>query len=259
MNLDQVTWLAALAAAAATYLIVPAFRLRPPVLGRARAGPPTAAVPLLLERLAPVEGAPSAFSRLAVGVVVGCVVVRLLAESPGLSLVTSLGVGLLVFVGLGRWPGPEVRSRDRQVQAQLPTVCTLLAVCLEAGLPLRNAVAAVAEGSQGATAELLRRLDASVRLGVPEADAWAEFGLAGPEFADLARELSHATGSGMALAPVLRHHAREAQRAAHGAAQSRARKAGVSSVVPLMVCFLPAFILIGVVPIVGGVAARVFS
>ena len=47
--------------------------------------------------------------------------------------------------------------------------------------------------------------------------------------------------------------------AAHGTAQARARKAGVSSVVPLMVCFLPAFILIGVVPIVGGVASRVLQ
>lgn len=259
MSPDQLTFLAAFAAAVAAYLSVPAFRLRPSVLGRRDTGPPGAGVPRAVALLEPVEGAPSAFSRLAIAVALGSVLVRLNAETSWLSLLTALAVGLVVFVGLGRWPGPEVRSRDREVQAQLPTVCTLLAVCLEAGLPLRNAVAAVAEGSQGAMAESLRRLDAAVRLGVPETEAWGELGLARPAFADLARELSHAAGSGMSLAPVLRHHGREAQRAAHGAAQSRARKAGVSSVVPLMMCFLPAFILIGVVPIVGGVASRMFA
>jgi len=168
-------------------------------------------------------------------------------------------VGLTAFVGLGRWAPAEVRHRDRLVRNGIPGVCTLLAVCLEAGLPLRNAVTAVAEASRGSMSTLLRRLDTSVRLGVPEFQAWSELGVAQPALADLARELGHAAGSGMALAPVLRHHAREARRQAHGAAQARARKAGVSSVLPLMICFLPAFILIGVVPIVGGVATRMLS
>lgn len=259
MSPDQLTVLASLAAAVAAYLSVPAFRLLPSVLGRRDTGPPDAVVSRAAILLATVEGAPSAFSRLAIAVVVGSVLLRLNAEASWLALGTSLGVGLMVFVGLGRWAGPEVRGRDRDVQTQLPMVCTLLAVCLEAGLPLRNAVSAVAEGSRGAMAEAMRRLDAAVRLGVPETEAWAELGRVRPAFADLARELSHAAGSGMSLAPVLRHHATEAQRAAHAAAQSRARKAGVSSVVPLMMCFLPAFILIGVVPIVGGVGSRLFS
>ena len=34
---------------------------------------------------------------------------------------------------------------------------------------------------------------------------------------------------------------------------------GVSSVMPLMVCFLPAFLLIGVVPIIAGAALHLFG
>lgn len=260
MSPDQLTLLATVAVAAAAYLAVPRFRLQSWILGRsAGAAPPTGALHRLLSLLAPDEGAPSSFIRLAGAVTVGCVLLPLTGSSPLPPLATLSIAGVGIFVGLGRWSPPDVRSRGRATQAALPGVCTLLAVCLEAGLPLRNAVTAVAEAAHEPIAGLLRRLDTSVRLGVPEVDAWRELGEAQPAFAALARELGHAAGSGMALAPVLRQHAREAQRAAHGAAEAQARKAGVSSVVPLMACFLPAFILIGVVPIVGGVATRLFQ
>lgn len=260
MSVDQLTLLAVLAAAGAAYLIVPAFRSRAWVFGRTGdAGPPSVALDRLRRLVRPVEGAPSEFARLAVGVLAACVLLPM-AEGARLPAAPTMAVVVLtVFVGMGRWAPAEVRHRDRVMRNELPGVCTLLAVCLEAGLPLRNAVTAVAEASQGSMATSLRRVDTSVRLGVPELQAWSEIGEAQPAFADLARELSHAAGSGMALAPVLRHHALEAQRQAHGTAQARARKAGVNSVLPLMTCFLPAFILIGVVPIVGGVATRMLS
>lgn len=159
----------------------------------------------------------------------------------------------------GRVRSAEARRRDAAMLRALPGACTLLAVCLEAGLPLRNAVDAVAEAADGPSAEALRRLAAEIRLGVPERDAWAELGERHPALAGLARELRHVSGTGIALAPVLRQHAREARAACHAAAQARARRAGVSTVLPLTVCFLPAFLLVGVVPVVGGVLARLFG
>lgn len=260
MSSSQWSVVAVLAAAAAAFLAMPRYRRHAWVAGSARAtGRRKNGLDRLRGLLAPVEGAPGSFVRVACAVIAGCVVMPV-AGITLLPLYVSVGVATLgVFVGLGRWTPAELRGRDRVVRAELPAVCTLLAVCLEAGLPLRNAVGALADAAQEPMAGLLRRLHTSVQLGVSERDAWHELGDAQPAFAVLARELGHAAGSGMTLAPVLRHHAREAQRAAHGTAQARARKAGVSSVVPLMVCFLPAFILIGVVPIVGGVATRVFQ
>ena len=38
--------------------------------------------------------------------------------------------------------------------------------------------------------------------------------------------------------------------------QVAARAAGVKAVVPLVVCFLPAFLLVGVVPLFGALASR---
>lgn len=257
MSVDQRILAAALAVAAAVYLLVPTFRLGPQLFGHDLGARSPTRPGWLVRLLTPVAGAPSAFARAAAALTAGCAVLPLLGTV--LPPAAAVGLAALVYVGLGRWAPADVRGRDRAVQRELPGVCLLLAVCLEAGLPLRNAVAAVADASQGPTAALLRRLHTSVRLGVREVDAWCELGEVQPVFADLARELGHAAGSGMALAPVLRHRALEARRIAHGAAQARARRAGVSSVVPLMVCFLPAFILIGVVPIVGGVAIRMLS
>lgn len=159
----------------------------------------------------------------------------------------------------GRFRSAPLRGRDAAIARALPAVCTLLAVCVEAGLPLRNAVGAVAEAAQGPPAEALRRWAAAVQLGVPEDDAWSELGERHPAMAGLARELRHASGTGVALAPVLRQHAREARAGWHAAAQARARRAGVNTVLPLAVCFLPAFLLVGVVPVVGGVLARLFG
>lgn len=159
----------------------------------------------------------------------------------------------------GRVRSPAALRREAELTRAMPAVCTLLAVCLEAGLPLRTAVAAVAEASHGVPAEALRRLAAAERLGVGQDEAWRELGERHAAFAALARELRHAWGTGVALAPVLRRHAREARASAHSAAQERARRAGVTTVLPLAACFLPAFMLIGVVPVIGGVVGQLFG
>jgi pilus assembly protein TadC len=52
------------------------------------------------------------------------------------------------------------------------------------------------------------------------------------------------------LADGLRAHADDARTEARDAAVKAARTVGVRSVVPLMTCFLPAFVLVGVVPII---------
>ena len=62
-----------------------------------------------------------------------------------------------------------------------------------------------------------------------------------------------ASESGAALAGACARFAAE-QRAGHeAAAEAAARRAGVLVVLPLGCCFLPAFVLLGVVPIVLGV------
>ena len=55
--------------------------------------------------------------------------------------------------------------------------------------------------------------------------------------------------TGVALAPLLQSHADELRRGEHRRRQIAAARLGVMLVLPLGVCVLPAFVLMGVVPV----------
>ena len=141
------------------------------------------------------------------------------------------------------------RKTDRDVVRELPETLDLLAVCLEAGAPMTNAIATVAAVSQPATAAILHGIDAQLQVGRDPQDAWGS--LAGhPDWGPPARDAARSARSGTSLVECLRVHADEARRRRREQETKRARSVGVKSVQPLALCFLPAFVLIGVVPLV---------
>lgn len=166
----------------------------------------------------------------------------------------ALASGGLAFVGLGRL-APAAKARRRsQVVAGLPQACDLLAAAVDSGIPLRLAVAAVGPAVGGAVGEALAGVAARVGLGMPESQAWSELA-AEPGMEGLARELARTVPSGAGVAPLLRDLAGEARRAAATEAMVRARRVGVHSVLPVIACFLPSFLLLGIVPLLGGIIA----
>jgi pilus assembly protein TadC len=168
-------------------------------------------------------------------------------------------LGVVSQVALGRLEGSAAVRHGELVAGQLPQACDLLAVCLEAGLPLRLAVAEVARVVPDPLGAALTEVEALVSLGADETAAWTELATTEPSLAELGREVARTVGSGAALAGTLRVLGAEARRKAVATAQVRARRVGVRSVLPLMTCFLPSFLLLGVVPIIGGVAGRIFG
>lgn len=168
-------------------------------------------------------------------------------------VLVAAAIGAASYAALGRLLSGAVTRRREQIVAELPQACDLLAVCLESGLPLRGAVEVIADALGGPLGGLLGEVSAKVGLGVDEADAWAELAGVEPALAVLGREVARTLGSGVALSGTLRALGTDARRDAAAAAEVRARRVGVRSVLPLMVCFLPAFLLLGVVPIIGGV------
>ncbi|MDR1237282.1 MAG: type II secretion system F family protein [Propionibacteriaceae bacterium] len=158
---------------------------------------------------------------------------------------------------LGRIPTTARLSRAQAVKDEIPTICELLAVCLDTGLPLRNAVRALLPVFTGPVHTALAQVDARVRLGVDEALSWSEL-RDEPGWQELADELSRAAASGVGIATALRELGASARTSAAAEAHERARSVGVRSVLPLMVCFLPAFMLLGIVPIIGGVISSLW-
>jgi pilus assembly protein TadC len=168
-----------------------------------------------------------------------------------------VAVGAACYVVLGRFTSAAEQRRRQLLVAGLPQACDLLAVAVAAGLPVRVAVERVAATLGGPVGDALGGVAARVRLGVPEPEAWAELA-SQPGLEALAREVSRVVSSGVGIVGLLRELARDARLAAASDAQVRAKRVGVRSVLPLMLCFLPAFVLLGIVPVFGGIVTTVF-
>ncbi len=189
-----------------------------------------------------------------------------------LGLLAGSLIVLVVPTGWGPWVGVAVavtivvlggqlagRSRSTGVlQAELADTVELLAVCLAAGSSMRQALRVVAEVSDDETAGVLARVSGLLDMGVTEQQAWLEL-RSDPVWGQVACDVSRSARSGTSLVGLLHVHAEEARLIAQEQALQRARTAGVRSVVPLMACFLPAFVLVGVLPIIAGLLTGLLS
>jgi pilus assembly protein TadC len=163
--------------------------------------------------------------------------------------------------GAGRWPRSSGSSGSSgsgrsggsagSAGAELPSALDLLAACVSAGALLDSALAAVAAAFDGPVGLLLTDIARLTALGAPPEDAWSA-ALRDPGWAPVARAVIRAHHSGAALADVLNRVAAELRRDLRAQAETAAARAGVKAVLPLGLCFLPAFLLIGVVPVVAG-------
>ncbi len=188
---------------------------------------------------------------------------RLAAAAAGVALLSrhpaaALAMAVLA-VALG---GPAVRAAraDRQrravLLADLPRATELLATCLEAGASPAVALAAVADAVGGPLAGRLRAVVAVLRSG-------SDLGDRPTDPVDpvdrLVRAVARASRTGAPMAESVRLLAADEAERARWDALERARRAGVQAVGPLAACFLPAFVLLGVVPMIVGVASAVLT
>lgn len=168
------------------------------------------------------------------------------------------GLGIAVAVGVVR----VLRLADADGQAartallrDLPGACDLLGVCLGAGVPVVGALAAVGEATPAPLGPELRAVAALYRMGAEPRRAWAGIP---PELAALGRVMVRAGESGSTVAPALRALAADSRAAARAATEAAVRRAGVWVLAPLGLCFLPAFVCLGVLPLILGIAGDVF-
>ncbi|MEU9202413.1 type II secretion system F family protein [Streptomyces sp. NPDC048332] len=172
-------------------------------------------------------------------------------------------VGLAAAGGTWRWQrvrlgqapraAAETAARAAESLRQFPLAADLLAACISAGAGPREAAEAVGESMGGPVGEQLARTAAEIRLGGDPAVAWGRFG-AIPGAAALARCLDRAGSTGAPAAESVARLA-EAMRAERASvAVARAQRAAVLITAPLGLCFLPAFLTVGVAPVVIGLA-----
>lgn len=188
----------------------------------------------------------------AVGVVVVAVmVVIVLGGIPGIA------AGVVIAVAgprlLDRLESRSQRQRRQSLERQAPVAADLLAACLASGATPVAAARAVAHALGEPIAAPLDRLTGALDLGADPAQAWMALSAESP-LRPLARAAARSAETGAPLAALLAAVADDQRDEARARAEATARASGVRSVAPLAACFLPAFLLIGIVPVVASLA-----
>ena len=182
------------------------------------------------------------------------------AEDTASRFGTVLG-RLAVRLGRGTDPDPRVSF-----------AIDLLAVCLRGGMATSAALGSVAavltgvvEGTAGRggashpdASVVFAGVAAATELGSEPATAWRPW-VEHAVYGQLARALIVTGESGSAVAARLESVAKQLRIAGGYRATARAQRAGVALMAPLGLCFLPAFVCLGVVPVVVGIAGQVFG
>nr|WP_254693317.1 type II secretion system F family protein [Streptomyces qinglanensis] len=144
-------------------------------------------------------------------------------------------------------------STERTEEEQLPLVAELIAACLAAGAGPGRAAEAVGSSVGGPLGTRLVRAAVELRLGAEPALVWGRFAER-PWGVEFARCMERAGAAGVPAVESVARLAAELRGGRARAAGSRARRAAVLVTGPLGLCFLPAFLVVGVVPVLLGLA-----
>jgi Flp pilus assembly protein TadB len=147
---------------------------------------------------------------------------------------------------------PASARRDRDAaRRDLPHVVGLLAGALRSGQPPTDALAVVVAALPGPAADRLGEVVPRLRLRLDPMTVWAELA-DDPALGPLGRAMARTHRTGAPVVPAVERLADELSRSARADVEDRARAVGVRAAVPLGLCLLPAFVLIGIVPVVAG-------
>jgi Flp pilus assembly protein TadB len=183
------------------------------------------------------------------------VALAVVATSQLVGGLVGLLAGLVVGVIAHRWISGAESSRGRRKRAEierdLPFAVDLLVACVAAGRSPVAGVAAVAEADPGALGDRLREVSGRLALGADHERVWRDLA-ADPVLAPLGHSLARSTRTGSSVTTALTRCADDVRRQHRARSDTVARGVGVRAAAPLGACFLPAFLLIGVVPTIVG-------
>lgn len=157
---------------------------------------------------------------------------------------------------LARAEAPSRRREREEVQRTLPHLIDLFASTLRAGAEPTAGLAQVCAALPGPAADRLAPVVDRSRWGSSGVEAWRSL-LDDEELAPLGRAMLRSLTSGASVVPIVERLADEVARESFARAEDAARRVGVSAAIPLGVCLLPAFLLLGVVPTVASLFGSV--
>jgi pilus assembly protein TadC len=174
--------------------------------------------------------------------------------APGaVGAVVALGCLVILPRAVARLETREQRKTREDLARQAPMVVDLLAATLASGAPMGSALTAVRLALDPPASHVLAPIVSAMELGADAADAWASV-IDDPVLGSVATAVVRSARTGAPLVTTLSRLAEDLRRERRTVVDVAARTAGIRAVVPLAACFLPAFVLLGVVPVVAALA-----
>ncbi|MFT4009695.1 MAG: type II secretion system F family protein [Nocardioidaceae bacterium] len=180
-------------------------------------------------------------------VAVGVGVFAIFPGVPGL----AVGLAVLVWGGrlLARWEPGAARRRRLELESLVPLSVDLLSVALRAGASTQGALRDVAAAVPSPLAEELAAVVRRLEIGTDPVLVWEELAKH-PQLGPLGRTLLRCSRSGASVATALARQAEEQWAARRAQVEAQARAVDARASLPLGLCLLPAFVLLGVVPMI---------
>ena len=154
------------------------------------------------------------------------------------------------------WLSSVTSRRQRQIRLALPDMLDMLTISVEAGLGFDQAIAKIVRMSRGPLAEELARMLQEIQAGSTRSDALKRVttrtdvdGLN-----TFATAIVQAEQLGIPVANVLRVQAKEMRLVRRQRAEEQAQKTPVKIVFPLVLCILPATLIVILGPAVVSIA-----
>ena len=152
---------------------------------------------------------------------------------------------------ISRLESPSQAREREEIARDLPLAADLLAACVQVGRPVDDGLRLVSRAVGGALGSRLDTLTARLALGSDPLSEWRRATTDG-QLGVLARTMVRTLESGAPIGDALTRLAEDRRRERRTQTQLRARNVGVKAAGPLAACFLPAFMLIGIVPTIAG-------
>ncbi len=174
-----------------------------------------------------------------------------------LAAITGPVTGMVTLLVIGIWQHSTSSRRaariTRQISAGYPDALDLLVLSIRAGYIPAQAVGEITPYLQPPLRAAFVAVDEAMQSGSRFADALQELrDRLGPIAQPLADSLSSADRYGLPLAPVLERLSFEARQHRRRDADTTARELPVRLAVPLVLCTLPSFVLLAIVPLLLG-------
>jgi len=166
-----------------------------------------------------------------------------------------VGVAAVIMTALlRRWSGLRRKARTtREVAASFPDALDLLVLSIRAGYLPAQAIGAITAYLPTALASSFAAVDQALHNGHRFADSLDQLRVRlGPIAQPLVDSLAAADRYGLPLAPVLERLSFEARQPRRRATEASARELPVRLALPLVLCTLPSFVLLAIVPLLLG-------